>query len=60
MIELSAKAEATVGGVLIAAPWWVYYLAEINVVASTVAAILGVIVGARAVYRIYKEWRGGK
>lgn len=58
--ELSAKAEASIGGVLVAAPWWSHYLVEINVIAGTIATICGAVVGLHAVWRIYKHWRRKK
>lgn len=52
-----AKAEAAVSAVLMATPWWVSIIAEVNTIASAVAAICGAVVGIHAVYRIWKHNR---
>ena len=53
--QASAIAETVVGGVLVAAPWWVQLIGEINAVLALVTALCGAIVGVTGVVRL---WRG--
>lgn len=52
--------EATVGGALFTTPAWVIFLNETSLIASTIAAICGAIVGIHAVYRLIKRRRENK
>ena len=53
--QASAVAEIVVGGLLMAAPWWVQVIAELNFVLATISVLCGAIVGVAGVVRI---WRG--
>ena len=55
----TVKAEAIVGGALVTTPVWALALHEVSLVASTVAAVCGAVVGLHAVYRLWKRRRGG-
>lgn len=55
----TVKAEALVGGALVTTPVWALVLHEVSLIASTVAAVCGAIVGLHAVYRLWKRRRGG-
>lgn len=52
-----AKIEAGVGVGLMSTPLWAMILQDISLVASTIAAVTGAIVGLHAVYRL---WRRGR
>lgn len=52
-----AKAQATVGVALAAAPLWTNIIQGVSMVASCVAAVCGAIIG---VYGVVKLWRGRK
>ena len=55
--QASAVAETMVGGVLIAAPWWVQLLGEINAILAFVTALCGAIVGVVGVVRLFRTRR---
>lgn len=49
-------AELGVGLTLVGAPYWITALQEVNVILGFASAILGLIVGAHAVYRLISDW----
>lgn len=49
-----AKAEAAMASVLITTPWWASVLADVNLVATTIATVSGAIVGVHAVWKMWK------
>lgn len=55
--QASAVAETMVGGVLIAAPWWVQLLGELNAILAFVTALCGAIVGVAGVLRLFRARR---
>ena len=55
--QVSAIAETVVGGVLIAAPWWVQLLGEPNAILAFVTALCGAIVGVAGVMRLFRARR---
>jgi NADH:ubiquinone oxidoreductase subunit K len=55
--QASAVAETVVGGVLIAAPWWVQLLGELNAILAFVTALCGAIVGVAGVMRLFRTRR---
>jgi len=54
----AAIAETAVGGVLTAAPLWMRYLVEVNVVLATVTGICGAIIAIVGVWRILNRKPG--
>ncbi|HEX9465660.1 MAG TPA: hypothetical protein VGB82_23915 [Alphaproteobacteria bacterium] len=50
-----AKAEAVLGGGLMTTPGWVVVFQDISLIASTLAAVCGAIVGLHAVWRLWKR-----
>ena len=56
-VQASAVAETVVGGVLIAAPWWVQLLGELNAILASVTALCGAIVGVTGVVRLWRSRR---
>ncbi len=50
---VGAKSELIVGSVLMTTPLWVTLLREADLIASTIAAVCGAIIGIHAVYRLY-------
>ena len=55
--QASAVAQTVVGGVLIAAPWWVQILGELNAILAFVTALCGAIVGVAGVVRLFRGRR---
>lgn len=55
--QVGAIAETAVGGVLIAAPWWVQLIGEINAILALVTALCGAIVGIVGVARLWRNRR---
>ena len=56
-VQASAIAETLVGGVLIAAPWWVQLLGELNAILAFITALCGAIVGVAGVVRLFRSRR---
>lgn len=54
---LQAKAELALGGGLVTTPLWAILLRDISLIASTIAAVCGAIVGVHAVYRLKRHKR---
>lgn len=52
-----AKMEAGIGAALITTPFWVWLLQTTGLIASTIAAVCGAIVGIHAVWRLWKRSR---
>lgn len=48
---------AAAGTALVTTPFWVEILQDVNLIASTVAAITGAITGLVIVYRLWKRSR---
>lgn len=46
-------ANLTTSSVLMAAPLWITALQQVNVVLGTASAIIGIIVGGHALYKIF-------
>jgi NADH:ubiquinone oxidoreductase subunit K len=55
--QVTAAAETVVGGVLVAAPWWVQLIGEINAILALVTALCGAIVGIVGVVRLWRTRR---
>jgi hypothetical protein len=55
--QAGAIAETVVGGVLIAAPWWVQLVGELNAILAFVTALCGAIVGVAGVVRLCRNRR---
>lgn len=52
-----AKFEAGVGAALMTTPAWSLILNDISLIASTIAAIAGAIIGVHAVWRLLRRGR---
>jgi hypothetical protein len=55
-----AKAEATVGGILVATPLWAMLIQDISMIASAIAAVCGAIIGVHALWRLVRRSREGR
>lgn len=51
------KLEAVVGAGLVTTPVWASFLQNVSLIASTIAAITGAIIGLHAVWRLWKRRR---
>lgn len=59
--EMPSKVSMTVAGsTLITAPVWSQLLADINVVASSVATVCGAIIGVFTVLRFLRAWHADR
>ncbi len=54
----AAYAQTAAGAVLLTTPFWADFLYTVNIVAATIAAICGAIVGLAGVWRIFASRRG--
>lgn len=61
--SVQAKLEAAGGAALMTTPIWAMIMQDINLLASTIAAVCGAIIGIHAVWRLWcrhcAEKRGG-
>jgi len=51
------KTQAAVGAGLVTTPLWVYLLQSAALIASTIAAVCGAILGLHAVWRLWRRRR---
>jgi hypothetical protein len=51
--------EGAISVALMTAPAWVRLLIEVNLVASTVAAVCGALIGLHTIWKIWKRHRAG-
>jgi len=56
--NVSPNAQAMLGATLVTTPGWAMALQNISLIASTIAAICGAVVGLHAVWRICRKKRG--
>lgn len=54
MIKEAYAAQLAVGAGLVTTPYWVSALQEVNLVLGFIAAVIGIIVGGHAIYRMLK------
>jgi uncharacterized membrane protein YfcA len=52
------KIEAAIGAGLVITPVWVYLLQATALIASTIGAVCGAIIGINAVWRLMRRRRG--
>lgn len=58
IVDASPKVQAVVGGALVTTPVWAYLAAlaqGITMLASTIAAVCGAIIGVRGVCKIFRR-----
>jgi hypothetical protein len=51
------KAEALIGAGLVTTPVWAIFLQDVSLIASTIAAVTGAIIGLHAVWRLVQRRR---
>ena len=57
MDPLTEHQQVMLGGVMVAAPWWISVLQNINLVCGTIVAVGGAFYVLRGAWRWFQKWR---